>query len=156
MSRLSVGPSKHQFTGRLLLGVKVVARIRLVEITHFRGIKDLVWLPSPGINCLIGPGDSGKSSILDAIDFCLGARRNIQFNDADFHQLDVETPITISGRRPREARSCLAIDPGRGCEFVEVARKVIFPQCGMEAHAPTRIEQPRGVPEGLNTSPAKP
>lgn len=73
-----------------------MARIRAVEIKHFRGIKELVWHPSPGINCLIGPGDSGKSSILDAIDFCLGARRNIQFTDADFHQLDVETPITIT------------------------------------------------------------
>jgi putative ATP-dependent endonuclease of OLD family len=73
-----------------------MARIRAVEIDNFRGIKKLMWLPSPGINCLIGPGDSGKSSILDAIDFCLGARRNIQLTDADFHRLDVETPITIS------------------------------------------------------------
>ncbi|MGL5445980.1 MAG: ATP-dependent nuclease [Rhabdaerophilum sp.] len=73
-----------------------MTRIRAVEIKHFRGIKDLVWYPSPGINCLIGPGDSGKSSILDAIDFCLGARRNIQFTDADFHQLHVETPVTIT------------------------------------------------------------
>jgi putative ATP-dependent endonuclease of the OLD family len=56
----------------------------------------VVWRPSPGINCLIGPGDSGKSSILDAIDLCWGARRNIQFTDTDFHLLDVETPITIT------------------------------------------------------------
>lgn len=73
-----------------------MARLRTIEIKHFRGIKELVWRPSPGINCLIGPGDSGKSSILDAVDFCLGARRNIQFTDADFHQLDVETPIMIT------------------------------------------------------------
>ena len=71
-------------------------RIRKVEIRHFRGIRELSWCPSSGINCLIGPGDSGKSSILDAIDFCLGARRNLQFTDADFHQLDVATPIVIS------------------------------------------------------------
>jgi polynucleotide 5'-kinase involved in rRNA processing len=71
-------------------------RIRKVEIRHFRGIRELAWCPSSGINCLIGPGDSGKSSILDAIDLCLGARRNLQFTDADFHQLDVATPIVIS------------------------------------------------------------
>ncbi|OQW66146.1 MAG: ATP-dependent endonuclease [Nitrospira sp. ST-bin5] len=71
-------------------------RIRKVEIKHFRGIRELTWCPTAGINCLIGPGDSGKSSILEAIDFCLGARRNIQFTDTDFHGLDVETPITIS------------------------------------------------------------
>jgi putative ATP-dependent endonuclease of the OLD family len=73
-----------------------MARIRKIEIQNFRGIKQLVWLPSVGINCLIGPGDSGKSSILDAIDYCVGARRNIQFTDADFCGLDVEQPIRIS------------------------------------------------------------
>lgn len=73
-----------------------MARIRLVEIKHFRSIKELNWLPQPGVNCLIGPGDSGKSSILDAIDLCLGARRSAQFTDVDFHLLDVETPITIA------------------------------------------------------------
>jgi putative ATP-dependent endonuclease of the OLD family len=73
-----------------------MARVRAIEIFNFRGIKELAWFPSPGLNCLIGPGDSGKSTILDTIDFCLGARRNIQFTDADFYGLDVETPISIS------------------------------------------------------------
>ncbi len=71
-------------------------RVRKIEIQNFRGIKDFAWLPAAGINCLIGPGDSGKSSILDAIDYCVGAWRNIQFTDADFHRLDVEQPIRIS------------------------------------------------------------
>jgi ABC-type branched-subunit amino acid transport system ATPase component len=73
-----------------------MARIRQVMIENFRGVRQLTWLPWPGINCLVGPGDSGKSSILEAVDFCLGARRSIQFTDADFHQLDVEKPIRIS------------------------------------------------------------
>ena len=73
-----------------------MSRIRKIEINHFRGIQKLRWQPNAGVNCLIGPGDSGKSSILDAIDFCLGARRNIPFTDADFHVLNVETPITIA------------------------------------------------------------
>jgi putative ATP-dependent endonuclease of OLD family len=45
---------------------------------------------------LIGPGDAGKSSVLDAIDTCLGARRSVSFSDADFHALDVTKPISIS------------------------------------------------------------
>lgn len=53
-------------------------------------------MPSSGVNCLIGPGDAGKSSVLDAIDYCLGARRSITITDADFHRLDVEQPISIS------------------------------------------------------------
>lgn len=73
-----------------------MSRIRKVEIENFRGIQKLSWLPNDGINCLIGPGDSGKSTILDAIDFCLGARRNLQMTDTDFHDLDIDKPIQIT------------------------------------------------------------
>lgn len=73
-----------------------MTKIRVVEINNFRGIKLLRWLPSNGINCIVGTGDSGKSTLLDAIDLCLTTRRNIQFGDADFHLLDVEKSISIS------------------------------------------------------------
>ncbi len=73
-----------------------MARIRRLNISNFRSIQALDWAPSPGINCLIGPGDSGKSSILDAIDLCLGARRSSSFGDMDFFAMNVEVPITIS------------------------------------------------------------
>lgn len=73
-----------------------MARIRKIEIANFRGIRQLVWCPLPGINCLVGPGDSGKSTVLDAIDLCLGARRNVQISDADFFGLDITTPISIT------------------------------------------------------------
>lgn len=69
--------------------------IRQIEILNFRTIRSLIWAPSPGLNCLIGPGDSGKSTVLDAIDLCLGARRNVVFTDADFFNLDVGQPISI-------------------------------------------------------------
>jgi putative ATP-dependent endonuclease of OLD family len=73
-----------------------LARIRHIKISNFRCITEFDWWPSPGINCLIGPGDIGKSSILDAIDLCLGARRSVQFTDADFHNMDIDKPITIT------------------------------------------------------------
>jgi len=73
-----------------------MARIRHIEISNFRCIDKLNWRPAAGINCLIGPGDAGKSSILDAIDFCLGARRTVQFSDADFHNLDVTNAVSIA------------------------------------------------------------
>ncbi|MCF5135229.1 AAA family ATPase [Pseudomonas lactis] len=73
-----------------------MVRIRKIEIQNFRSIRSLTWLPSPGLNCLIGSGDSGKSTILDAIDLCLGARRNITLGDTDFFGLDVSQPIQIT------------------------------------------------------------
>ena len=73
-----------------------MTRIRRLEIRNFRTIQTLDWTPSNGVNCLIGPGDSGKSSILDAIDLCLGARRSAPFGDTDFYGLDVSRTIQIS------------------------------------------------------------
>ena len=73
-----------------------MAAIRKIQILNFRSIRQLTWDPSPGINCLIGPGDSGKSTVLDAIDLCLCARRSAPITDADFHTLDVANPISIT------------------------------------------------------------
>jgi energy-coupling factor transporter ATP-binding protein EcfA2 len=73
-----------------------MARLRKIEIKNFRGIQSLEWQPSNGINCLIGHGDSGKSTLLDAIDLCIEARRSVTFCDIDFYQLNVENPISIT------------------------------------------------------------
>lgn len=72
-----------------------MSQVRHIHIKNFRAIKELEWFPNPGLNCLIGPGDSGKSTILDAIDLALGARRSYPFTDADFYQLDTTNPIEI-------------------------------------------------------------
>ncbi len=70
-------------------------RVRRISIKNFRGIRDLEWQPSDGLNCLVGPGDSGKSTIIDALDWCLGARRSVPVTDADFFELKVNEPIVI-------------------------------------------------------------
>lgn len=72
-----------------------MAKICQLMIQNFRSIKEMSWVPSAGINCMVGPGDSGKSTILDAIDLCLCARRGVTFGDTDFHDLDVTQPIVI-------------------------------------------------------------
>lgn len=71
-------------------------KIRQLTIQNFRSIQGLSWSPEPGINCLVGPGDSGKSTILDALDLCLGARRSVTFGDNDFYGLNVAQPIVIT------------------------------------------------------------
>lgn len=69
--------------------------VRQLRIERFRGIQTLEWAPGPGLNGLIGPGDSGKSTILDAIDLLLSARRTAGFTDADFHGLAVGDGILL-------------------------------------------------------------
>lgn len=72
-------------------------RIRQLEIQNFRGIKSLKWdLPAEQrLIVLVGPGDSGKSTILEAIHYLLGDRWTIPIADTDFHNVDVTEPITI-------------------------------------------------------------
>ncbi|ALL68242.1 AAA domain [Paraburkholderia caribensis MBA4] len=64
-------------------------------ITHFRGIESLEWRPARGLNCLIGPGDSGKTTVLDAIELLFAERQNASFHDLDFYDADTSRPISI-------------------------------------------------------------
>lgn len=72
-----------------------MAKIKLLKIENFRGIKALDWKPNPGLNCIIGSGDTGKSSILDAIEIVLNPKYWARFNDTDFYGLDVTQDIQI-------------------------------------------------------------
>jgi putative ATP-dependent endonuclease of the OLD family len=87
-----------------------MARIRKVEIRNFRSIASLDWCPGAGLNCLIGPGDSGKSTLLDAIDFALGARRTLSVSDTDFHGMDVGRAISITVTLGDLSESLLNLD----------------------------------------------
>jgi putative ATP-dependent endonuclease of the OLD family len=69
--------------------------IRHVRIENYRGIRTLDWSPPAGVVALIGPGDSGKSTILDAIELALSKQWNPQLSDNDFFGADVANPILI-------------------------------------------------------------
>lgn len=70
-------------------------RLRRLEIENFRGVKSLDWRHIAETAALVGPGDSGKSTILDAIDRVLSPKWNVPFDDTDFWDLHADTPIVI-------------------------------------------------------------
>ncbi|MGE3424967.1 MAG: ATP-dependent endonuclease [Dehalococcoidia bacterium] len=70
-------------------------RLRRLKIERFRGILALDWQNIGDTAALVGPGDSGKSTILDAIERVLSPRWNVGFDDADFWNLDTSQPISI-------------------------------------------------------------
>lgn len=83
-------------------------RIRHVEVDNFCGIQRLEWAPSEGMNCLIGAGDTTKTTILDAIELALNPRSYSFANDSDFYNLDVAQPIKITvsiGNLPTEFKA---------------------------------------------------
>lgn len=71
--------------------------IRRIEISNFRGIKESTWVipDDRKFICLIGPGDSGKTALLDAIHYTLGDRWRLSISDTDFYDCDTTNPICI-------------------------------------------------------------
>lgn len=70
-------------------------RIIKLSVRNFRGISELEWaLKASPLCCLIGPGDSGKSTVLDAIEAVLSSRW-YTFGEADFRDCDTSRSIKI-------------------------------------------------------------
>lgn len=70
-------------------------RLRRLQIENFRGVKALDWRHIAETAALVGPGDSGKSTILDAIERVLSPKWNVAFDDTDFWDLDTSGLIVI-------------------------------------------------------------
>ena len=71
-------------------------KIRRVDITNFRGIKNLQWnVPDTNIVCLIGKGDSSKTTILDSIRLAFHPSWNLSISDSDFYNGLIEDDIKI-------------------------------------------------------------
>jgi len=72
-------------------------RLWILRIERFRGIATLDWRPDERIQCLVGAGDMGKTTVLEAVSL-LGTPRNRTFDDNDFHGADPRAgPIVIQG-----------------------------------------------------------
>lgn len=69
-------------------------QIRQLKISNFRGIAALDWKPDSSFCCLIGSGDSGKSTLLDAAEAALSSRW-FSFTEPDFLACDTSSPIVI-------------------------------------------------------------
>lgn len=73
-----------------------MARLHSIEIEHFRGIKSFSHtFGKENLYCFIGRGDSGKSTILDAIYHVLSPIWNESFNDGDFYNCELSKNIRI-------------------------------------------------------------
>jgi len=70
-------------------------RVGRLQVTNFRGISQLDWWPAGTVLCcLIGHGDSTKSTVLDAIEAALSSRW-FSFTESDFYRCDTTKSICI-------------------------------------------------------------
>lgn len=69
--------------------------IKRLTIERFRGIHSLTWLPNPHVNIILGGGDAGKTSILEAIALLLNPSTNYLLMDTDYWEREVEKEFVI-------------------------------------------------------------
>jgi len=71
------------------------SRILKLEIQGFRGVKHLTWFPSRGVNVLIGGGDVGKTTVLEAIALLLSPSNQSSLTDFDYYDRDQVAGFSI-------------------------------------------------------------
>jgi putative ATP-dependent endonuclease of OLD family len=69
--------------------------IRRLSIERFRGITALTWHPAPGVNIILGGGDVGKTTVLEAIALLLSPTNAGTITDTDYYRRDVSAGFLI-------------------------------------------------------------
>ncbi len=69
--------------------------ILLLTIERFRGIWALTWRPSRGLNLILGGGDVGKTTILDAVALLLSPTNPATVSDTDYYARNVKDGFVI-------------------------------------------------------------
>ena len=72
-----------------------VPAILKLTIERFRGIQALEWNPGAKANVLLGGGDVGKTTILEAIGLLLSPSAVVVLSEADYWQRDVDSEFLI-------------------------------------------------------------
>lgn len=148
------------------------SHIRRLKIERFRGIEALTWHPSGGINIILGGGDVGKTTILDAIGLLFNPTNVYSLTDADYWRRDVGSEFVIEavmslpeiaavnhqdkmnwpwewdGEKPVLPSEDGADDPGRG-----VSRDTVYVlrvRGTSELELAYEIVQPDGSVDGLS------
>lgn len=72
-----------------------VPTIYKLTIERYRGIKHLSWRPAGSVNLILGGGDVGKTTILDAISLLLSPTNSATVLDSDYNLRDDEAEFSI-------------------------------------------------------------
>jgi len=68
-----------------------------LSIVRFRGIEALSWRPAKGANVILGGGDVGKTTILEAIALLLSPTNAVTVSDTDYYMRKVDAEFSIEG-----------------------------------------------------------
>src|SRR5258706_10577598 len=80
-----------------------------LAIERFRGIKALSWHPGKGVNVILGGGDVGKTTVLDAIGLLLSPTNTTTLSDSDYHARNIDAGFVIE--------AVLSVPPSSGISY---------------------------------------
>jgi putative ATP-dependent endonuclease of OLD family len=72
-----------------------IAWIRKLTIQRFRGIQAMTWRPAEGMNVILGGGDVGKTTVLEAITLLLSPSNTAVISEADYWARDSTQDFVI-------------------------------------------------------------
>lgn len=70
-------------------------RIEKLTITCFRGIESLTWKPNPNFNVIVGGGDNGKTTVLDALALLFSPSNAVVLSESDYWLNDTDQEFCI-------------------------------------------------------------
>lgn len=73
----------------------MAAEIKRLHIQRFRGIEELTWRPGSGLNLLLGGGNVGKTTLLEAISLLLTPATSYTLADSDYFGRRLEDEFLI-------------------------------------------------------------
>lgn len=108
-----------------------VPTIYKLTIERYRGVKHMSWRPASGVNLILGGGDVGKTTILDAINLLLSPTNSTTLLDSDYHLRDDAAEFCIE--------AVMALPSGSG---INLLTKPSWPWNwnGLDATVPTHDE----------------
>ncbi len=71
------------------------SKILKLTINKFRGIQELKWYPSKGTNFILGGGDTGKTTVLEAVDLLFSPSTSFNVSETDYWMRDTATIFAI-------------------------------------------------------------
>lgn len=73
----------------------MISKILRLNIHKFRGIEELHWRPTDGINLILGGGDTGKTTILEAINMLFSPATSSVALETDYWMRDLSQGLSI-------------------------------------------------------------
>ena len=81
-----------------------------LDIARYRAIENLTWLPVRGVNVILGGGDVGKTTILDAVALLFSPTNPANVADTDYHARKIEQGFVIE--------AIVSLPPGSGIDLL--------------------------------------